>query len=470
MNVIELYNSSAIQPMDLDINTWVASPSAVGKKEEAAKRIQAAIMELDLFNLELNSLPKEVWQLTHLITLYLNQNSFYTLPAELGQLTNLTQLHLDDSRLRILPPEIGRLTSLIHLNLGGNTLRSLPTEIGLLVNLSELMVSNNGLTSLPQEIGNLINLANIHLYNNRDLQELPLSIGQIPNLTFIDIGRTKLNYPVRDAILKQCEMMRAGEAIKVLPHRLAKWAAFAKCAVPAIESLTDSQKITLNEWLVRLEKTQDFVKNQSALAKTVCSIVADAIRNKDFQELFFSQAAANNACCEDRAAMALNEIYTSWNILCKSADLSLLTGVAKTLRLRKALQKLIRKEEGESVEIFLYYESTLKKQLKLTTAIENMAYETIGNRRWIDPEILIADVNAHFFEELFEVPLFQKIFTENRKEELEKINAEFHPQLSECPPGDPNDEIVLNHQARQGEIMGEWKMKIMQLAKEWYQT
>ena len=88
-----------------------------------------------------------------------------------------------------------------------------------------------------------------------------------------------------------------------------------------MNALSADQKITLNEWLLRLEKTRDFTKAQSRLALTVCNIVADVIANREFQELFFPQAEANNACCQDRAAMSLNEIYTSWMILCQSAGL-----------------------------------------------------------------------------------------------------------------------------------------------------
>lgn len=86
--------------------------------------------------------------------------------------------------------------------------------------------------------------------------------------------------------------------------------------------------------------------------------------------LFFAQAEVNNAHCRDRAAMALNEVYTAWKILCPSVEemsvrekLEMLVGVAKTHRLRKELQLLIPSHERESVEIYLFYESKLRTEL-----------------------------------------------------------------------------------------------------------
>lgn len=288
-----------------------------------------------------------------------------------------------------------------------------------------------------------------------------MCLGQMPNLNDIRINGTAIPRAIRDTILHQCRRLRDGEAKEVLPSRLDKWQAFAQSPTPFTISLTESQVFTLNEWLQRLEKTRDFAKCQTSLAKTVWEILG-GLENTEFKELFFSQAEANNECCQDRAAMSLNEIYTSWLLLCKSPEnLKVLHGVAKTLRLRKELQMLIQKNmphERESVEIFLYYETHLREVLQLETAIKNMAYDALGKRSWIDQKALIKEVQSNYYEELIEIPLFAK----KMEKRWEPLNQEFQAKLEalgECPEGSEHDLSVLNWKVKQGELLTEWKKR-----------
>lgn len=55
------------------------------------------------------SLSPNLWQLTHLTTLYLDNNSLQRLPPEIGQLINLRYLDLSCNKLRSLPAELGDL-------------------------------------------------------------------------------------------------------------------------------------------------------------------------------------------------------------------------------------------------------------------------------------------------------------------------------------------------------------------------
>ena len=422
---------------------------------------------LELRQNKLSFLPTEIGLLTNLTLLALNGNKLTALPTEIGVLTKLFYLTLDNNQLRSLPTEIGQFTSLTHLNLSYNQLRSLPTEIGPLTSLGNLYLNDNQLNFIPMELGNLINIKTLYLYNN-PLSELPLNLGQIPNLTYIDNQGTRIDLSIIRSVLNQCRKIREGRASQILPARLFKWKEIANSEANLdVNELSDDQKKTLNEWLDRLEKTKDFAKAQSKLARTVCSIVEDVIANREFQELFFPHAEANNACCEDRAAMALNEIYTSWMILCQSADLEVMTGVAKTLCLRNELQKLIG-EQGESVEIFLYYESTLSHRLHLVTAIEHMTFDTIGKREWIDEEALVKAVNDHFFDHLFAIPVFQKRAKEALQQEWIRIEGEAQKELTDCPPGDELSEAVLTWCHQQGEVMQKMNSAWVECVRKWY--
>ena len=83
------------------------------------------------------------------------------------------------------------------LYLYNNQLNSLPVEIGNLINLQYLDLVNNQLNSLPVEIGNLINLQYLDLDNNQ-LNSLPIELLKIKSLLHInetsyDINNLNIN-------------------------------------------------------------------------------------------------------------------------------------------------------------------------------------------------------------------------------------------------------------------------------------
>lgn len=126
------------------------------------------IISLSIYNLDITSLPSEVFDLTELQTLKLSQLFHFSglLPAEIGQLSKLRELSVNCSGLKSLTPEIGHLVNLTDLNLPWNELNSLPTEIGCLVNLTTLDITGSKLDSVPLEILNLTNLRYLGLRGN----------------------------------------------------------------------------------------------------------------------------------------------------------------------------------------------------------------------------------------------------------------------------------------------------------------
>ncbi|MBV6467875.1 MAG: hypothetical protein PGMFKBFP_03248 [Anaerolineales bacterium] len=146
---------------------------------------------LDLSALELTKLPDELWELTHLKTLYLYGNKLEKLSPKIGQLQNLAGLYLYDNRLAALPSEIGRLQNLTNLSLFANQLIVLPPEIGRLQNLAQLNLFKNQLTTLPPEIGRLQNLTKLTFSVNQ-LTVLPPEIGQLQNLIELDLWSNHL--------------------------------------------------------------------------------------------------------------------------------------------------------------------------------------------------------------------------------------------------------------------------------------
>lgn len=164
---------------------------------KALRRIKACHLlgpmglELDLSNLELKELPREVGQLSALKELRLHGNWLSFLPLEIGQLSALTRLDLQSNLLTALPPEIGQLSALTRLSLAHNQLSTLPPEIGQLSALARLSVYNNELTALPPVIGQLTSLTELYLDNNQ-LTALPPEIGQLTALTQLNLNNNQL--------------------------------------------------------------------------------------------------------------------------------------------------------------------------------------------------------------------------------------------------------------------------------------
>jgi hypothetical protein len=132
------------------------------------------VKALDLSELGLTELPKEIGLLTSLQTLHLWGNQLTELPGEIGGLANLQSLCLEYNELTAAPIEIGQLSNLQMLDLGHNRLTTLPSAIRGLSNLQMLDLGHNRLTTLPSAIRGLTNLHTLHLSGN------PLTVLRVP--------------------------------------------------------------------------------------------------------------------------------------------------------------------------------------------------------------------------------------------------------------------------------------------------
>ncbi|WP_052435961.1 leucine-rich repeat domain-containing protein, partial [Neochlamydia sp. EPS4] len=172
--------------------------------------IEENCKDLTLLNLSkagLTYLPPEIFQLSQLHGLYLNQNQLTSLPAEIGQLSQLQRLDLSQNQLTSLLGEIGQLPRLQKLYLNENQLTNLPVEIGQLPQLQELNLSQNQLTSLPAEIGQLSQLQRLELDQNQ-LTSLPAEIGQLSRLKWLGLDQNQLtSLPVGIGQLFQLECL-----------------------------------------------------------------------------------------------------------------------------------------------------------------------------------------------------------------------------------------------------------------------
>ena len=286
--------------------------------------------------------------------------------------------------------------------------------------------------SLLPAIGRLANLQFLSIDHNEALSELPLSLGEVPGLTHIDIQGTRIPQAHCDAILRLCRANRDANALVVLPQRLKAWETFSGQSfdLAFIDKLALEEKQVIVEWLTRLERTKDFSTAQKPLAETVCGIL-QSLQNPAFKETFFAQVSVNLERCGDRAAMTLNEIFLAWKLAMAPDEdqLGMMVRAAKTAALRDALRQRINHREQalgvslvEDVEIYLYYETTLKERLNLLTAINGMIYRSYGKSDWIDEKSLVEEVNKTYLNHLVEFPALQTFLEKDAE-----FNAKWEP-------------------------------------------
>ena len=169
-----------------------------------------------LFDYQLTELPKEIGNLTNLTELNIGCNELTKLPKEIGNLTNLTNLNLSLNKLTELPKEIGNLTNLNVLDLSENELTELPKEIWMLKNLSRIQIDFRG------NLNVFLNLKNLNL-KNLNLTEIPSFITQFKNLEILDISYnklTKLNPAIAESIMLKKINMEGNRELNEIPDFL----------------------------------------------------------------------------------------------------------------------------------------------------------------------------------------------------------------------------------------------------------
>ncbi|PSN30698.1 CCR4-NOT transcription complex subunit 6 [Blattella germanica] len=126
-------------------NTNPRRSHTIMSSEDAAAGKKSHWPELEITG-TIRNLSPNMWQLTHLTSLYLNDNCLSRIPPDISRLVNLRTLDLSSNKLRSLPAELGELIYLRELHLNNNHLRVLPYELGKLFQLHILGLQGNPLT------------------------------------------------------------------------------------------------------------------------------------------------------------------------------------------------------------------------------------------------------------------------------------------------------------------------------------
>jgi len=140
----------------------------------------------------LQTLPKEIGQMTNLTHLILDNHQLTELPEEIGELTQLNYLYLNHNALTRLPSSFAKLTSLVRLELSHNPLASFPAEILSCKRLHTLWVKNCGFEALPTNINQLNHLETLDLGYNQ-LPGLPRQFRHLTKLRDINLSNNQLD-------------------------------------------------------------------------------------------------------------------------------------------------------------------------------------------------------------------------------------------------------------------------------------
>eukprot|EP01129_Flabellula_baltica_P012011 TRINITY_DN5359_c0_g1_i1.p1 TRINITY_DN5359_c0_g1~~TRINITY_DN5359_c0_g1_i1.p1 ORF type:complete len:1884 (+),score=321.07 TRINITY_DN5359_c0_g1_i1:42-5654(+) len=168
------------------------------------------LLELDVSSNKLSNLGRS-FEIPNLKTLILNDNGINNFDCHLP--STLTKLNLENNNLVHIPPHCFEKTKNIKLfSLSHNSLFSIPESITLLESLSSLNLSKNEIQSIPASIGFLRKLKVLDLSYNRDISELPRSIGGLRQLQRLYCKNTSItNLPVTICLLENLNYIEIGD-------------------------------------------------------------------------------------------------------------------------------------------------------------------------------------------------------------------------------------------------------------------
>jgi Leucine-rich repeat (LRR) protein len=123
------------------------------------------LVELNLPNNIIESIPIEISKLIELSIINLNNNRLKEIPKFFKYLTGLSILEMENNFIEIIPKELEKCKSLKVLKLSNNNIREVPYFITQLPNLEYLFLRDNKIEILPEKVASISENFNKILYN-----------------------------------------------------------------------------------------------------------------------------------------------------------------------------------------------------------------------------------------------------------------------------------------------------------------
>jgi Leucine-rich repeat (LRR) protein len=176
---------------------------------------------LDLSNIQIETIPKEIGELKNLESLNLYENQIFTIPKEFIELKSLRSLNICRNQMKIIPIEICEMKFLESLDISGNQIKTIPKEFSELKNLKSLDISENQIETISNEICGLENLESIRFYGNQ-IKTIPKEISELKNLKSLNLSGNQIEiFPNEICELKNLESLDISRnQIKTFPKEI----------------------------------------------------------------------------------------------------------------------------------------------------------------------------------------------------------------------------------------------------------
>lgn len=148
------------------------------------------LKSLSIYRNKVKQLPDFITELG-LIELDLSNNELTTIPDAVYKCSTLKRINLQSNEIKEIDPRLFNMTELEEINLGSNSIAYIPNEIGKLVNLKKLNLRMNDLDSLPEGIEDLKELEEIELYGN-DFHKFPEILIKCHSIKTVQIGSNSI--------------------------------------------------------------------------------------------------------------------------------------------------------------------------------------------------------------------------------------------------------------------------------------
>ncbi len=384
---------------------------------------------MHLFHNQLRLQEDDASGLRQLEALDLSHNNLSFVPKSFFK-DSLVLLDLSQNRIEALPQELARSDQLKVLLLGQNRLKELPPNVQNLQKLVDCDLSFNPIERLPPQIGELTSLRHLNLMGDIYLSELPFSVSRLSNLESLNLEFTSVPQEQFDLICARINGTFYVCSENQFHKTFSAWVQIAqKRGITPPQNLTDTEKVMLVNWMLRLEAAVDFIRDRKKIT-ALCIDMIHFLENQRFKEAFFLQLEDNLSGCEDRALLnlvllTLNFVLQDQREASQEDKRQLFYRCAKTLEILKMVpEKLLAGESHkEDTEVFLY---VLKKfqtsmDLMLPFAIE-MHYPEYAAR------LIKKDVDwAGFIQHLESMDPVDLIFS-HLPEQVESFVTSYYPE------------------------------------------
>jgi Leucine-rich repeat (LRR) protein len=157
------------------------------KCSNAHKHIREIILEKQ----QLLVVPRHLWKFTSLTTLKLKSQEINSM-ERVCHMTHLSSLYLNDNKICEVPHALARChQKLMILDLSSNQITELSPGILNLTNLIYLALSSNKIVEIPKSIHSLHALTSLSLTDNK-IHEIPDSIQHLKKLTILLLEQNNL--------------------------------------------------------------------------------------------------------------------------------------------------------------------------------------------------------------------------------------------------------------------------------------